>query len=116
MVVLLIFSDKVMHYAVILCDIIYTKYQETGSPPEMTGFIQQLEVGREEYSKEVSQMSLKLCNCCKKGYVYSWATCPVCGWGDDRGADDNPDTPNLVQNKMSLNEARKAFKEGRKIY
>lgn len=31
---------EIDYYAVMLCDIIYTKYQETGLAPEMTGFIQ----------------------------------------------------------------------------
>ena len=40
--------------------------------------------------------------------------CPVCGWMDDCVQEKYPDWANC-QNDMSLNEARKAWKEGRKV-
>lgn len=55
------------------------------------------------------------CPCCGKVKVDLFATCPVCGWCNDEAAKRNPDVPNLLENKMSLNEARKAYREGRGV-
>ncbi len=43
-----------------------------------------------------------------------FAICNNCGWESDPIQEDNPDYKGGA-NKMSLNEARKAFKEGRKV-
>lgn len=40
--------------------------------------------------------------------------CDICDWCDDAVQEDNPDYKGGA-NKMSLNEARKAYKEGRQI-
>ena len=40
--------------------------------------------------------------------------CPVCGWTDDAVQEKYPEWENCA-NDMSLNEARKAYKEGRPI-
>lgn len=40
--------------------------------------------------------------------------CPVCGWTDDCVQEKYPDWANC-QNDMSLNEARKAWSEGRRV-
>ena len=41
-------------------------------------------------------------------------TCEYCGWCDDPAQREDPDLKDM-ENKMSLNEARKAYKEGRPI-
>ena len=55
------------------------------------------------------------CPCCGKSDVVLFATCPVCGWCNDLAASRNPDVSNLFENKMSLNEARAAYREGRAV-
>lgn len=59
------------------------------------------------------------CACCgslevppgEEGLYY---ICSNCGWENDEVQRDKPDYKGGA-NKMSLNEARKAYKEGRKI-
>jgi len=41
--------------------------------------------------------------------------CEICKWQNDEVAHDNPDEPSGGPNEMSLNEARKAWREGRPI-
>jgi anaerobic ribonucleoside-triphosphate reductase len=55
------------------------------------------------------------CDCCGQGIVGMFDDCPVCGWTDDYAQRNYPDVANMPNNKMSLNQARKAWKEGRKI-
>lgn len=54
------------------------------------------------------------CECCGKAQVVAFQTCPVCGWCDDYAQSENPDLRG-GENKMSLNEARKAYREGKKV-
>lgn len=57
------------------------------------------------------------CFCCGKGIVEGnqlYDICSVCGWEDDPVQAENPDFPGGA-NKMSLNEARKAWKQKKKI-
>ncbi len=59
----------------------------------------------------------KKCKCCGKLTMNKndlFAICNNCGWESDPIQEDNPDYKGGA-NKMSLNEARKAFKEGRKV-
>jgi hypothetical protein len=42
------------------------------------------------------------------------AICEICGWQDDRTQNSNPDYTNGV-NKMSLNQAKQAWAEGKPI-
>lgn len=69
-----------------------------------------------ECNLRISENGLKWCNCCRKGRVKSWGYCSVCGWWDDPGANYDPAGHGLAQNKMSLYEARKAYKKGKTIY
>lgn len=55
------------------------------------------------------------CPCCGKSDVDDFDTCPVCGWANDYAQAADPDLEH-GDNTMSLNEARKAWKEGREIY
>lgn len=58
------------------------------------------------------------CLCCGKGTVKGnqlYDICSICGWEDDPVQAKNPEFAGGA-NKMSLNEARKAWKEGRQIY
>ena len=64
-------------------------------------------------------MSLKphKCPVCWKTVFHdtaSFETCDVCGWTDDLFQEENPDE-DCFANIMSLNEAKKAFAEGREI-
>lgn len=58
-----------------------------------------------------------LCPVCKRNLFpchNSFKECPVCGWTDDAVQEKYPEWGNCA-NDMSLNEARKAYKEGRPI-
>ncbi|MGF6344010.1 uncharacterized Zn finger protein (UPF0148 family) [Citrobacter sp. 506] len=57
------------------------------------------------------------CPCCGK-YEFpeegSYEICPVCTWEDDPIQTEEPDYKGGA-NVMSLNEAREAFRQGRKV-
>ena len=58
-----------------------------------------------------------LCPVCGKFYFDSWDSmdyCEVCDWGDDAIQENDPDYKG-GENKMSLNEAREAWKKGIQI-
>lgn len=55
-----------------------------------------------------------LCPCCEKIMVEDYAICPFCDWENDPVQSDMPNYRGGA-NKMSLNEARKAFKAGGKV-
>lgn len=44
----------------------------------------------------------------------SFDICPVCNWEDDADQEENPDEENGA-NRMSLNQAREAWKNGQKV-
>ena len=54
-----------------------------------------------------------VCPVCKQ-YYFEFDICPVCGWENDGVQNDMPDYKGGA-NKMSLNEAREAYKQGRKV-
>lgn len=54
------------------------------------------------------------CPVCGKSKLSSFEICPVCGWSNDYVQLEYPDMEN-GDNAMSLNQARKAWKEGKKI-
>ena len=61
--------------------------------------------------------NVALCPCCEQGKVdagHEFDICPVCGWEDDNYQFAHPDYRGGA-NKMSLNEARQAYREGRKV-
>jgi anaerobic ribonucleoside-triphosphate reductase len=58
-----------------------------------------------------------LCPCCEQHAFYekdSYEICPVCNWEDDPVQSRKPDFPGGA-NLMSLNEAREAFKQGKRV-
>lgn len=58
------------------------------------------------------------CKCCGKLTIDIddlFDICSNCGWESDSIQEDNPDYKGGA-NQMSLNEAKKAYKEGKKIY
>lgn len=60
----------------------------------------------------------KLCPVCEQHrYRYDdfFEVCPVCGWEDDGVQRDDPDYGGGA-NHMSVNQARKAFAEGKEVY
>ncbi|MDY6294781.1 MAG: CPCC family cysteine-rich protein [Schwartzia succinivorans] len=59
-------------------------------------------------------MKLEPCPCCGEANVSSFETCPVCGWCNDYANKAYPDVNDLANNKMSLNEARAAWKVKKK--
>ena len=54
------------------------------------------------------------CPCCGQTMVAEYEICDVCFWENDPVQSWNPDRGGGA-NIMSLNEARKAWKEGRKV-
>lgn len=58
---------------------------------------------------------VRTCPVCGKTRLTSFETCPVCGWSNDYVQFEYPDMEN-GDNTMSLNQARKAWKEGKEIY
>jgi hypothetical protein len=59
----------------------------------------------------------KPCACCEAKTILIGsvnAICKICGWRDDRAQNSNPDYTNGV-NKMSLNQAKQAWAEGKPI-
>ena len=57
------------------------------------------------------------CPCCNNlslSELGRWETCDVCNWEDDPIMTDNPDYSGGAMD-MSLNEARRAYREGRKV-
>jgi len=55
-----------------------------------------------------------LCPVCEQSKVSYWEHCRICGWSNDPTQFADPDE-DLCDNKMSLNQARQAYKEGREI-
>ena len=62
-------------------------------------------------------LDLGPCPCCGKETIYGvgrFDICSNCRWEDDGIQRDDPDYDGGA-NEMSLNEAKKAYKEGRKV-
>jgi hypothetical protein len=62
-------------------------------------------------------MSKHKCPVCGKfefEYEGSFDICEVCGWHDDLIQEENPDEK-YCANQMSLNEAREAYKKGKRL-
>lgn len=54
------------------------------------------------------------CPCCGKTYVAEYDICTVCKWENDLNQLSKPDLRGGA-NRMSLNEARIAYKKGEKV-
>lgn len=62
-------------------------------------------------------MSLKKCPCCEENMLDTeslYDICSNCGWEDDPIQKDDPEFEGGA-NEMSLNQARKAYREGRNV-
>ncbi len=56
-----------------------------------------------------------LCPVCKKhNFTEPFEDCPICNWANDVVQEEQPDLQHCG-NFMSLNEAKKAYDEGREI-
>lgn len=56
-----------------------------------------------------------LCPVCKKhSFTEPFEDCPICNWANDVVQEEHPDWQHCG-NFMSLNDAKQAFKEGKKI-
>lgn len=64
--------------------------------------------------KDELTSTIRLCACCGKGIVDSYEICDVCGWQNDIVQNKHPDYKGGA-NYMSLNEAKKAFADGKEI-
>lgn len=68
--------------------------------------------------RQVIDMKVKhICPICGKHEFpeeNSFDICPVCNWEDDADQEENPDEENGA-NRMSLNQAREAWKNGEKV-
>ena len=56
----------------------------------------------------------KLCPCCGKEKVREYDICSICSWENDPIQEEHPDLRGGA-NIMSLNEARRAYKNGSEI-
>lgn len=65
--------------------------------------------------KDDSTYGRRVCACCNKCVVEFWDVCDVCGWQNDLLQNKMPDYKGGA-NRMSLNEAKKAYAEGKKVY
>lgn len=66
---------------------------------------------------EMNDDGLVPCPCCGKGMVttgHEFDICEICGWEDNNLQFRHPDYRGGA-NSMSLNEARRAYKEGKPI-
>lgn len=62
-------------------------------------------------------MEKKKCKCCGNDTLdidSRFDICDVCGWQNDEYQNENPDYEGGA-NKMSLNQAKKAYAEGKKV-
>ena len=80
---------------------------------ESKDFFTEVKTGLEE----VLERTKKKCKCCGNyslpiGTVYE--ICSICNWEDDDIQNDNPDLEGGA-NDMSLNQAKKAYKNGQKV-
>lgn len=64
--------------------------------------------------KDEFTSTIRLCACCGKGKVDSYEICDICGWQNDIVQNKDPDYKGGA-NKMSLNEAKIAYAEGKEI-
>lgn len=61
-------------------------------------------------------INVRLCPVCDEFWFMKWDEyCPVCGWCHSFLQEMYPDDKKM-DNIMSLNEAKQAFKEGKEIY
>ena len=63
---------------------------------------------------EVLEETKMNCPCCGKTLVGEYDICDVCSWENDPIQLNNPDFQGGA-NQMSLNEAKRAYREGRKV-
>ncbi len=66
----------------------------------------------DEMMQEIAEAEELRCPCCGQHFFSeknAFEICPVCGWEDDRVQREDPDFAGGA-NKMSLNEAKKAFR------
>lgn len=64
--------------------------------------------------KNSNETNKVLCPVCGKTYVEEYDICDICNWENDPVQFYKPDLPGGA-NKMSLNQARKAFLAGERI-
>ena len=64
--------------------------------------------------KRKSPFKCPVCGKYEFPYEGSWEACEICGWIDDPIQDRESDEDCLA-NRMSLNQARKAYAEGKEI-
>lgn len=60
----------------------------------------------------------KICACCAQKTLpenSAFEICPVCGWQDDDIQNDDPDFEGGA-NDMSLNQAKVAYAQGKKVF
>ena len=69
----------------------------------------------DENKKDDFTYGRRVCACCNKRVVDFYDIWDVCGWQNDLVQNEDPDYGGGA-NRMSLNEAKKAYAEGRKVY
>ena len=63
----------------------------------------------------IIEVSKNICACCGTIYVDFFDICDVCGWQNDPLQNKYSDYEGGA-NKMSLNEAKEAYRQGKEIY
>ena len=69
----------------------------------------------DENKKDDFSYGRRICACCNKCVVDFYDICDICGWQNDLLQNKESDF-SAGANVMSLNEAKKAYAEGRKVY
>lgn len=59
--------------------------------------------------------SPEICPCCGKSIVDFYGVCEICGWENDTYQSAHPDYSGGA-NRMSLNEAKEANSQGKKVH
>ena len=65
--------------------------------------------------KDDSTYGRRICACCNKCIVDFYEICDICGWQNDLVQNEDPYFWGGA-NDMSLNEAKKAYAEGKEVY
>ena len=94
------------------------KVEAKGADGLITVFYPKVKADKKALKKgdELYLDTQSMCQCCNYyyGYKSEYEICPNCGWENDKVQGRDPDFRGGA-NKMSLNEAKKAYADGKEI-